>query len=250
MSFEVVTLRQKPKFGEHIDRIIREAWPEFMLHAATRYWDSLYTTFADFQVLLCDPTDTVLAFGHTVPFIWDGTPEDLPDEIDDLMERAMEAHRYQRIPVALSALAALVSPEHQGKGLSYEVLRAMRSLAARHGIESLVAPVRPTLKSLYPLTPIERYARWERADGSPFDPWLRVHWRLGAEQLRVAPRATLITGTVAEWEEWTGVSLPESGAYVVPGALQPITVDRERNIGSYVDPNVWMLHSTTEVEPA
>lgn len=35
----------------------------------------------------------------------------------------------------------------------------MRSLAAGHSINSLVASVRPTLKSLYPLTPIEQYAR-------------------------------------------------------------------------------------------
>jgi len=104
-----------------------------MLHATTRYWDSLYTTFDDFQVLLCDLTDTVLAFGYMIPFIWDGTQEDLPDEIDDLMKRAMNAHRNRRTPVALSALAALVSPEHQGKELSYKVLRAMRLLAAQHG---------------------------------------------------------------------------------------------------------------------
>ena len=74
----------------------------------------------------------------------------------------------------------------------------MRSLASEHDMHSLVAPVRPTLKSLYPLTPIERYARWKRADGSPFDPWLRVHWRLGAEQLRIAPKAATITGAVAD----------------------------------------------------
>ena len=41
-----------------------------MLHATMRYWDSLYTTLDDLQVLLCDPIDTVLGFGHTVPFIW------------------------------------------------------------------------------------------------------------------------------------------------------------------------------------
>jgi GNAT superfamily N-acetyltransferase len=216
-----------------------------MLHADTLHWGSLYTAFDDFQVLLSDPAGSVVAFGHTIPFVWDGTPEDLPDEIDELMERAIEAHRNRRTSTALSALAALVSPEHQRRGLSSEVLRAMRSLAARHGMQSLVAPVRPTLKSLYPLVPIERYARWTRDDGSPFDPWLRVHWRLGAEQLRVAPKATTITGTVAEWEEWTGMSFPESGAYVVPGALQPVSIDRERNTGSYEDPNVWMRHSAT-----
>ena len=103
-------------------------------------------------------------------------------------------------------------------------------------------PLRVSLKSLYPLTPIEQYALWRRADGAPFDPWLRVHWRLGAEYLKVAPEATTITGTVAEWEEWTSMSFPESGEYVVPGALQPVHIDRERDVGRYEDPGVWMLH--------
>ena len=170
--------------------------------------------------------------------------EDLPPTIDEVMERAVDVHRERRAPTALSALAALVSPEHQRRGLSSEVLCAMRSLAAEHGMRSLVAPVRPTLKSLYPLIPIERYARWTRDDGSPFDPWLRVHWKLGAEYLKVAPKATTIIGTVAEWEEWTGMSFPESGAYVVPGALQPVSIDRTRNSGFYEDPNVWVRHST------
>jgi hypothetical protein len=69
-----------------------------MLHADTRYWGSLYTAFDDFQVLLSDPGGTVVAFGHTIPFVWDGTPEDLPDEIDRLMERATEAYRAGTLP--------------------------------------------------------------------------------------------------------------------------------------------------------
>ena len=93
-------------------------------------------------------------------------------------------------------------------------------------MNSLVAPVRPTLKSLYPLIPIERHARWQRSDGEPFNPWLRVHWRLGAEYLKAAPEATVITGTVAQGEEWTGMRFPESDEYVVPGALKPVTIDQ------------------------
>jgi hypothetical protein len=100
------------------------------------------------------------------------------------------------------------------------------------------------------VTPIERYARWQRSDGAPFDPWLRVHWRLGAEYLKTAPKATIITGTVAEWEDWTGMSFPESGEYVVPGALQPITINREQDVGTYPDPNIWIRHSVTGEELA
>ncbi|MGB7807014.1 MAG: hypothetical protein WBM72_15585 [Actinomycetota bacterium] len=52
----------------------------------------------------------------------------------------------------------------------------------------------------------------------------------------------VVTGTVAEWEEWTQMALPESGVYVVSGALVPIEIDRERDEGVYVEPNVWMVH--------
>jgi hypothetical protein len=48
---------------------------------------------------------------------------------------------------------------------------------------------------------------------------------------------------VAEWEEWTGMAFPESGDYVVPGALVPVQIDRERDEGRYVEPNVWMRHA-------
>ena len=47
---------------------------------------------------------------------------------------------------------------------------------------------------------------------------------------------------MANWEKWTGLSFPESGRYVVQGALQPIEIDLESDRGVYYDPNVWMQH--------
>ena len=35
---------------------------------------------------------------------------------------------------------------------------------------------------------------------------------------------------------------PESGRYIVPGALVPVTIDRRQNVRLYVEPNVWMRH--------
>jgi hypothetical protein len=49
-------------------------------------------------------------------------------------------------------------------------------------------------------------------------------------------------GTVAEVEEWCGLAFPESGTYVVEGALAPVEIDRERDHGVYREPNVWMRH--------
>ncbi len=116
-------------------------------------------------------------------------------------------------------------------------------MASRTKLTDLIAPVRPTLKSLYPLTPMERYVEWTRPDGTAFDPWVRVHQRLGAEQLQVAPGAMTVRGKVADWEDWTGMSFPESGPYIVGGALQPISIDCEADLGYYADPNVWMRHT-------
>ena len=51
-----------------------------------------------------------------------------------------------------------------------------------------------------------------------------------------------IPGSVGDWEEWTGRHFPVSGDYVVSGALQPVSIDRDADRGVYVEPNVWMHH--------
>lgn len=122
------------------------------------------------------------------------------------------------------------------------MIEAMVAIARRHGLSRLIAPVRPNWKERYPLTPIERYAAWRREDGLLFDPWLRVHERLGGEILRPEPESLRITGTVAEWEEWTGLRFPETGVYWFPAGLAPLSVSHEADLGAYWEPNVWMRH--------
>jgi GNAT superfamily N-acetyltransferase len=246
VPFETFTLKQRPDLGDQVHRLNEESWPTFLLHSDITHWESLFDDFAEYQILFCEPADALIAAGHTVPFVWDRTTDDLPSTMAELMDRAFADHHNGNTPNTLSAVAALVSASHQRRGLSAEILRAMRSLARERGMHSLVAPVRPTLKSSYPLTPFERYVGWKRDDGSPFDPWLRVHHRLGAGFLKVMPKSLAVTGTVPEWEGWTGMSFPESGPYVVPGALQPVRIDLDRNEGRYEDPNVWMRHPVAE----
>src|SRR5438046_6245629 len=119
----------------------------------------------------------------------------------------------------------------------------MGQIARRHSLASLIAPVRPTLKERYPLAPIERYAEWRRPDGLLFDPWMRVHERLGAAVLKPEPRSLRITGTVSEWEGWTAMAFPESGEYWFPHGLAPLKIDREQDEGAYWEPNIWMRHA-------
>jgi hypothetical protein len=55
------------------------------------------------------------------------------------------------------------------------MLDAMSDVARDAGLGHLIAPVRPSLKDRYPITPIGRYLEWIRANGEPFDPWVRIH---------------------------------------------------------------------------
>ncbi len=242
MALESFTLEERPELEEQVGRLSQEGWPTFLLHTDVTHWDTLFDDFADLQILFCEPADTLVAVGHTIPFVWDGNPDALPPTLAGLMNDAVRARLEGKTPDALSALAALVTSSHRRRGLSAEILRAMRSLATGRGLRAFVAPVRPTLKSTYPLTPFERYIGWRREDGAPFDPWLRVHERLGAEFLEVMPEALVVAGKVSDWESWTGMSFPETGEYVVPGALQPVRIDLGQDEGRYADPNVWMRH--------
>jgi hypothetical protein len=159
-----------------------------------------------------------------------------------VVERAVDDLDRGRPATAAAALSITLTGSHLGLGLSGQLLHGLRAVAGGHGLRALLAPVRPTLKSRYPLTPMERYVRWQRDDGAPFDPWLRVHRRLGGQLLEVCPASMRITGTVADWEGWTGMRFPDSGSYVVPDGLVPVEIDVGRDLGTYLEPNVWVRH--------
>lgn len=119
----------------------------------------------------------------------------------------------------------------------------MNSIGKSKGFNYLVASVRPNEKSKYSLTSIDDYITWKSNEGLPFDAWLIVHVRAGAKIIRPCHEAMTIHGTRAEWEEWTEMKLPQSGKYIIPGALKPISIDIQRDEGVYVEPNVWIQHT-------
>lgn len=242
MNYQVHTLKERPDLNEQSIQLNNDAWPKFMHYGDVHHFHTLFSTFTDFQILLCNPPNKVVASGFTVPLIWDGTLEHLPSTIEDIILRALNVVKTHQTPTTLFAISAIVSKSNQGQGLSSAILREMKSLAKKHKLTNVIIPIRPTWKERYPLTSIKRYAQWTRSDGAPFDPWLRVHWRLGAEQIQVAQSTLTVSGTVSEWETWTRMKFFDSGQYIVPGTLQPVTIDRERNEGIYEDPNIWMKH--------
>jgi GNAT superfamily N-acetyltransferase len=193
------TLARRPDLEDEVRSMSRDVLPEFAHHdsGAGRHWDRLFTDFADLQVAVTDENG-VIAAGNSVPLFWNSLVEGLPDDIGGILERAVMDLQNDHAPNTASALLAMVDPGQQGRGLSVVVLQAMKRAAADRGFRALIAPVRPTLKHRYPLTPMDRYIRWIRPDGLPFDPWLRVHARLGAEFLKISPQAMTIAGNISE----------------------------------------------------
>lgn len=237
---KVVRYADRPDLRERrFEELVVPAFPAYMNEnePGNLYWDRLYSDFPDFQVALVDG-DELLAEAHAVPLPWDGTRDDLPSGWDEGFVRGMTSAREH---TALMALAISVAPGQQGRQLSSRMIRTFvdNARAARFS-EGVIAPVRPTWKERYPLIPIDEYVRWRRDDGTHFDPWLRIHERVGGEILETAPRSMVIRAPATDWADWTGMSFPADGEYVFPGALATLVV--EDGIGTHVEPNVWVLH--------
>ncbi len=248
-AITAVTLAERPDLYEIANKTVSGSWPEFMKHdgVSNRVWNRLYRSFADFQYVLLDADGVVVAACNSLPVVWDGQASSLPERgWDWALESGVEGFDLGSAPNTLSAIGIQVDPAQRSRGLSTIALRAMRDIAARHGFQALIAPVRPTLKHLYPLTSIDRYVTWTNANGELFDPWLRVHARLGARLVGPCHGSMHISGTVAEWADWTGMAFPETGRYIVPTALEPVEIDVEADNGLYVEPNVWMIHPVGE----
>jgi hypothetical protein len=248
VAMAVVAVRYSEGFEGYQRFGDTDIWPEYNLHGdvLNRYWNRLYEVFPDFQFDLCDQeVGEVLAEGHTVPLAWDGNTEALGPGIDASIQAAFDLQASGGTPTALCALAAEIPPRHRDRGLAAVILDEMAGLARAVGLGWLIAPVRPSWKERYPLVPIERYMTWTRPDGQAFDPWIRVHARMGGKIAAAIPNSARITGTVGEWETWTGMAFPESGDYVFPAGLATVSIDRTTDVGAYWEPNVWIIHTVS-----
>jgi hypothetical protein len=242
-DLEVVTTADRHDLDEQARDAFRAVWPEFIFHdpISAEHIDRVEEYFPQYDVLLLDDGH-VVAGGWGVPFRWDGTVSTLPDGYDGALVSAVAGHENSVPADTLCIMAAAVRADRQGGGLAGKTLAVLRDRATAAGLRHVIAPVRPALKSRYPLTPMENFARWTRTDDLHIDPWIRTHQRLGASILGPAPRSMIITGTVLEWEDWAAMAFPETGRYVVPDALDPVTIDREHDRGTYVETNLWMRH--------
>ncbi|TFJ91793.1 GNAT family N-acetyltransferase [Lentibacillus salicampi] len=243
-KYRVVTLQKRPELIDDINELHSLGWAQFMREdpISVKYWDKLLSWFPEYQYLLLDDQGATVACGNSIPFHWDGTENGLPSGWDGVFEQGILDNQNNIPPNKVSALAIVIHPDFQGKGLSEIMVREMKSLVKKNQFHQMIAPVRPSLKPKYPLIPMKEYAFWKRKDGKPFDPWLRTHHKTGGQIMCVAEKSMVIPATIQQWETWTGMAFPASGKYVILEGLVPLEIDYEKNYGIYVEPNVWMKH--------
>jgi hypothetical protein len=240
---DIVTAAERPDLEDEARSAFREKWPEFIFHDARSktYLPRVHEYFGRYDVLVL-ADGRVVAGGWGVPFAWDGSAGDLPEGYDGALQRSVENHEAGVRPTAFSFMAAAVASGRDRRGLATVALEELTGRAVADGVDHVVAPLRPTMKHRYPNYPMAEYASWVRPDGLSVDPWIRTHQRMGARVLAPAPRSMVIEGTVAEWEDWTGMVFPVTGDYIVPEALGLVHVDREADRGRYEEENLWVQH--------
>ncbi|MCW6053016.1 hypothetical protein QUB60_26810 [Microcoleus sp. A2-C5] len=247
LNFHIITALEMPNFYERSIAFFEQAWSGVFPHDFDGDKDSfaLYQVYPEYRYALIETaTQQMIALGNCVPVVWEGNFERLPDEgVTWAMTQALADHSQGNQPNILCALAITVIPEYRGRQISSFMLQQMKKIAQDRKLASLIVPARPTLKHLYPLTPMERYITWQNEHGLPFDPWLRTHIRNGANLVRICPKSASIIDTISNWEARVNMRFPETGDYIIPGGLLPLKIDYTNNQGSYIEPNVWMYYN-------
>jgi hypothetical protein len=236
------------KYRDAAIRLARDSWPEFMWHnmVALDKWHDFFDRFSAFQSVLVEAaTNEVVAMGHSMPFHWDHPLSDLPEDgWDWVIEHAVQGDKKAIKPNILAAVFVGVREDYKKHGLSRTILLSFQPTARAHGFENLVIPVRPNEKPSYPLTSMDDYVSWKNEAGLPFDAWLRIQQRAGGKIIKVCHHSKTVLGSRSEWENWTSMKFPQSGRYIIPGALEPIELNIEKDRCIYIEPNVWMQHSS------
>lgn len=245
-NFQIITPSSRGDYRQIVAPLSEACWPEIMLHnrVADDYWSALFERFPEYQFGIFDSqARRVVAMGNSVPLQWEEDLNRLPERgWDWAFEQAVRDHEQGLLPNIQCAIQIAVHPEYQGRGFSLQMLQTMRSIGKSKGFRQLIAPVRPNQKSQYPLIDIDHYITWKTDDGLPFDSWIRVHARIGGRIVKVCHQSMTIRGTHKDWESWTGLKFFESAHYIIPGILNPIEMDLEKDEGCYFEPNVWIVH--------
>lgn len=246
MQYSLVNAKNIPNCKEMTASVLKQAYPKFLTHNLydNPIWVSLFDVYPEFQfVLIESSTKSVIAQVSCLPLAWENNLEQLPEQgCDWICVQSIADSLQGRKATLLSVVSISIITEYRGKHLSLPLLEHCKKIAETYQFQSLILAARPSLKHLYPLTPMERYITWKNNQGLLFDPWLRFNITQGATLIGICSKSTTIVDTIDTWETMVDMYFSETGDYVIPGGLVPLKIDYTHQQGIYIEPNVWLSY--------
>jgi hypothetical protein len=240
----VERLRDRARPAEQVDRVLEGGWPAFIGAdaKAERHLSRVRDAFGDHELALVARTvsgdgdgEELVALGWAVPLRWSGAVADLPGGYTESLGQALADLDACVATDTLVVCAVQVRSDLGGRGLAGRLLAGFVEHAVRTGHERGHRPAAPDSQAHPPAHPDRRVRdldRQQRRAVRPMDPRAPAHGRVGA---RHRAQSQTMTATVAQWEDWTGMRLPATGSYVIPGGLSPLEIDVDADLGTYVE---------------
>lgn len=189
--------------------------------------------------LVAEDKGEIVASADAQPMRWDGNPENLPEGgWTELMLAA--AAGFDEQPDWAFATGTSILPEYQGSGLAGQLLEGLRDRAIELGYRGLVAPVRPSARWRALHLDIADYAELRLPDGRHYDPWVRVHERIGGEIIGSCPDSAIFSAPREDWERWAAMKLPDNGFFLIDGAIGWLSLKEGHGVLS--EDSLWLLH--------
>ena len=229
-------------------RLAQQAWPRFLLEESDfpdpilNFKISAVEFAKRFNAYGIRETSSqlLIAFIQAVHLEVDLTQGELPD----LGWRfSIQNAAQTSVKNCVSLVEASVDLKFRGHGLLKLLLQKAMHEAIAQGFRTMIAPVRPGAKAQFPRETMEAYCTRQTPDQRIYDPWLRAHIESGGVMTNICHNSALVRASLAKWRDWTCFSLEQSGREVISGALAPLEVNLEENLGTYREPNVWLKYT-------
>lgn len=234
--------------SSEMDALLRAAWPRYLIEVSDLDQgpppssilgkEELKRRFMMWGVRT-QVNNTLCAFASGVMIQANLSAQTLPDTGWDFANKAaLEAHT----PNTFCMLSVTVDPAFRNEGLSQYLVEQGKTFAKQRGFSTLIVPVRPSKKSGFPLLKMEDYLKKRTDDGRVYDPWLRIHVKLGGQILNICHRSLVVRASLKKWSEWLGTSFNQSASIQIPGGLALLEIDCDHGTGTYVEPNIWVRY--------
>ena len=226
-------------------KAIKLAFPEIILASpiSKRLWPKLEEYYPECQLYLLNKEGQLIGFMNTIPIFWEGALKTLPDEgWDWLLEKGIQDYENKVKTNFLGGLQIIVTKEHLGQVNSRLLLREGKRIQRKHGFDKLIIPIRPTFKSKFPNMAMSTYLNYKE-EGQIYDPWIRTHLKGGAKVIKVCNKSMSVTAEIPFWEKLMNKKIESSGYYLVDGALNPVKLELEKNVGCYEEEKNWLYYN-------